>query len=45
MSGSVTHYDPFADLFVTPSPFPSWVKVVDDWEPLTSKVLASNYRV
>ena len=33
-------YDPEADIFVSPSPFPSWVKVVNehvDWEPPTPR--------
>jgi|TARA_B100000949_G_scaffold64671_1_gene57348 hypothetical protein len=37
-AGTGYTYDPEADIFITPSPWPSWVKVIGehtDWEPPT----------
>ena len=33
-------YDPDADIFITPPPYPSWIKVIGehtDWEPPTPR--------
>ena len=39
-------YDPDADIFIAPSPFPSWVKVLGehvDWEPPTPRPEGDNW--